>query len=500
MGVATACNLLVVSKGCKGAVLQSQAFVQIAIYIRGTDLRKMIAFTTWLSKYGSLVRVLLVEGERLNASVSEPAAHMLVQSLRLASAAGMRLGIKAFQTNFMFSSAVMASLPQCSLTCLVFRALTQYHAVAGSITNPLSTLTNLQEIRLCGGMFSTSENTVFPDGCLDGLRPLTQLTLLCLEAASVQTWPPVRCLPPSIQQLKVISAGACLLDISNLTSLRKLDVNAYGGLAEGSTFPLTVPLLLLNSTPLPASTQLSSLFRGVQQIISRSNVAPADSFASLGQLPALQKVKWVYINCLSASAAGARAWGQVPQLLDLSISLPAGSTDECIAMLAGLSAATQLTSLMLDKVPAELPHCCAATSRLSNLKTLEVAGAQVERSDYLHLRQLAQLTYLRLGRSSIDAATAAAVLLKLRKLEVLDLWACPSLSAAVLPVVAEHLQQLQSLSLRWLEEITDGDIGLLVELTQVASLTRLVLSGSGLSRDGLALLRSQVQGRLCIEP
>ena len=160
----------------------------------------------------------------------------------------------------------------------------------------------------------------------------------------------------------------------------------------------------------------------------------------------------------------------------------------------GLAAATSLTKLTLERLPA-VDFCCYVKC-LPDLADLSIADANFGRQDALHLKLLTKLTSLSLSCCrGVDDAVAVALVSSLCKLQVLALSDCGMTSDAVLPAL-EGLQDLRSLSLTDVEWFQNESVQLLAPLTQ---LTRLELDcRSQLSEPSRASLQQSLGDRLVL--
>ena len=195
---------------------------------------------------------------------------------------------------------------------------------------------------------------------------------------------------------------------------------------------------------------------------------------------------------------------QLPQLHDLDIYVadyPRGDAQLNHAVLQGLAAAKQLTSLSLT-LPIENSLLCGSSrAQLNNLQELRISGCDGVREDMLALSSLTGLTSLCMEGCSMDKTVAAALLCSFTGLQHLGLCTCSKVTDAVVPVIGAQLRGLQMLTLLDLHGFGDGTVQLLAELTQLKCLS---LANLGLSREGAQqltrLARFCIMGTGCGQP
>jgi hypothetical protein len=311
-------------------------------------------------------------------------------------------------------------------------------------------------------------------------------------------------LPASLETLHICAYDyvECLLAIQHLTALRALQLDAWQGIAVGSTLPQSLLAATFLDAPMPDGA--CSVLSALQQLTL--NIRTEESSGSLLQLSGLKALRELCLEYdgMWAAAAGAAAWSSLPQLKALQVwHLGGGGDVECQAVLEGLATARTLTSvdLHLPSSSGEQP-CGVHFAELENLQQLVLWRTKSSRDDMLHLGKLTQLTALDLTLCSIDDATAAELLGSLTGLKSLALLQSQSASQqegearvmtdAIVPVIKYQLKGLRELSLS-VPGVTDASVGLLKGLTQ---LTRLIVGvgPSGLSGQGVDMLRQMLVG------
>jgi hypothetical protein len=222
----------------------------------------------------------------------------------------------------------------------------------------------------------------------------------------------------------------------------------------------------------------------------------ASALVELSRLTQLESLSMIVCFAKAAAAASA-AWKQLPQLQKLEIDMSIKDKDNQPAdaaeaeqlgrvVLQGLAAATQLTwlALCLDE---NTMHCGSALAQLSNVQELKLQGISGVLEDMLQLRALTQLKSLSLTQCGMDGTAAAALLCRLTGLQHLELSSCDHVTDAVVPVIGAQLRGLRRLELSHLAGFSNTSVQLLVELTQLKSLS---LRKVGLTREGERQLRA----------
>jgi hypothetical protein len=180
--------------------------------------------------------------------------------------------------------------------------------------------------------------------------------------------------------------GSCrlpVLDMALLTKLTKLDV-CQCALAEASVVPAQLQRLTLatwdDDRSLAPVTRLQ--LQQLEHLRLRVEFMPQQPLLQLAQLPALQHLALEYSSATEAAAATASAWPLLPQLRELVIHH--GTTNHLpyrvgwAAIMAGIAAATNVTSLKLDPrvhiaddpaVPWYLSLAPASLARLQHVRS-----------------------------------------------------------------------------------------------------------------------------------
>ena len=453
-------------------------------------------FATWLPQHAGLVSS-IDTGSCGDNEVKVFCQGLCTLSLRQAAAAAQPLRLRSFSTSIPCASMISA-LPAASLTCLELRyAEEQTDVHSPALVSAFSLLQCLREFRLVYG------TPIVTNSCLKGVAQLPELAEVHLSYCK---WSSLSSLPSQLQRLHLESReeDAMLVDISHLSCLRKLRIDTVT-LVEGSTFPSGLTSLTVISCPLEIQT-IHSL-QCLQELEMEDVFSGQDhgALAHLVQLPNLRHVSLSYHAYMVhrweiLAAEAAPTWRQVTHLKELTIETvsPWVSTEELAPSLAivgqGIAAATSLTKLSLERLPA-VDFCCYIKC-LTQLAHLSIEGASFSRQDALHLKQLTKLTSLSMSSCmAIDDAVAVALVSSLCKLRVLSLSGCGMVSDAVLPAL-EGLQDLRSLSLAGVNWLHDQSVQLLAPLTQ---LTRLELGcRGGLSEASRASLQQSLGDRLVL--
>jgi hypothetical protein len=191
------------------------------------------------------------------------------------------------------------------------------------------------------------------------------------------------------------------------------------------------------------------------------------------------------------AATTAAAWGQLPQLQrlhlandswypgidsddesDYDIPVDEAPTARADTILAGLAAATSITSLHLDIDLAGQPFG-VQIGGLVNLRALSITQPLRDSSDGEHILQLGnltQLTQLKLAGCTLGVATAAVMLSKLPALKVLHLGRCPKPSDDAIPLVVQGLTALRKLTFHSKGRLDGASISLLAKLSRLEDL------------------------------
>jgi hypothetical protein len=282
-----------------------------------------------------------------------------------------------------------------------------------------------------------------------------------------------------VQDLELyVGSGKCLVDISQRTSLEKLEVNAADGFAEGSALPACAPVVILNDMPLPERPW--QLLAGVQQLeIAWLYNKAAGAVAQLSRLQSLTSLS-LSCPCANDAAAAAVEWKCLTQLRSLHVSIVDHAEmnredlSKCEDTVRAISMVKGLTNLRIElPVRTTLPWA-VHVAHLKDLHNLAVFHANSSREDMLQLKKLTQLTALVMYGCSMDDAVAVAVLGRLTNLQSLKLdlsFTVPQkeqMSDAVVPVL-EQLKSLRELSLG-LPGVGERSLVLLEGLTQLTRL------------------------------
>ena len=511
----TACQMMQVSKAFKAAMSSCEPCLHVELLVGGLeDLEKVAEFTFWLQKNSHLIKDLFLDYCKPEP---EPGAWRAAQSMlsfAFSSAGAICSPLRmqaAVTARGNFSHVMISSLPPSNLTTLRVPRATVSELQQPSLVSSMQQLTALQKLRLAvvhpregdqgdlGDLNGERVLKLVPSGFLSTLQGLHSLRTVDLTIYNC-TWPSLRCLPSLVQELSIFTMpGRCLLDIPQLTCLQKLRVQASGGIAEGSAFPPSVPVVTFSRTPLPADP--CRLLAGVQQLhCTGSEVQAVDVLVQLSALQSLTQLSLSY-DTLQSAAAAAPAWRHLQQLRSLKVYRLAivglDSAERWHAVLEGIGEAQGLTCLGMDIPDSPLPLPWGETiARIRNLDQLRLVLGNADRQNMLHLRMLTQPTGLKLYFNDMDDGTAAAVLLQLTNLRSLELSGGVGIanqvqmSDAVLPVLAQ-LKGLRDLKLS-LPGVTENSLPLLEGLTQ------LEWFGMRLSHQSLEHLGCVLRCKVCL--
>jgi hypothetical protein len=271
--------------------------------------------------------------------------------------------------------------------------------------------------------------------------------------------------PLPLQKLQLdINCDLPVTDMSQLTQLTELDA-LFCKLPAKSELPAQLQLLKFKMSDLPDSLVpvTQPQLKQLQHLHLKITHAQPQQLLQLARLPVLQHLELSYEDEADISAT-ASTWKLLPQLRGLGI-LPIGSLgQDNAAILAGLSAATSLTTLQLLVVNklagASGVAVCASLTRLTRLKDLCITcwlndhGDSLAAGDAQALTALSSLTWLGLGGAGAGVGTAAATALanSLKQLQGLDLSGCglqldTADGMACLQAIGSRLTQLTCLSL-----------------------------------------------------
>ena len=464
-----ACSLAKVCKASRAALQQCQPCLEVTLLVKNyADLGRLAGFAVWLQKNGSLLKELTLLYKMV--SVAELGAYkaaecLVAQAFNIARAQGVLFRLQSFRTNRFMGAHVISNLPAASLTSLHITGPSLTQVRMSGMASALPQLTGLEHLVLTlkHERTITMPDTLrqLPSALLQSLQALCRLRRLEL-CVSCSFWSSLQTLPPSLEQLTVMQLSGrtgCMLDISHLTNLQHLHVQAPDdGLAEGSCLPPRLPSLCWNDTLLPANA--SSLLQGVQKLAldNCSLVQPADVLRGLGGISSLQQLSLEYDGSDAAVAAAAPTWKSLPQLQGLTVWEFGSSEreDEAgfrggVRFLLGLAEATSLTSLHID-LNHGLELVVACLQGLTKLSVLSLENGNSSRLEMMPLTKLTQLTALSLKWCKMDDATAVVVvggLTGLRSLTVIQQGEKAGITTdAVIPVIAQQLKGLRELSLR----------------------------------------------------
>jgi Leucine-rich repeat (LRR) protein len=209
---------------------------------------------------------------------------------------------------------------------------------------------------------------------------------------------------------------------------------------------------------------------------------------------------------LRLAAATAHVWWQLPQLQELSVddSSSESGTDVYVqSMLAGVAAATSLTSLHLHSLSLANEHMadivvCPRIAGLSRLEKLHIQSSNPH--DVQALTALTGLTHLDLARSweSVGTDTATALARSLTRLRHLDLRGCREvdLGSAELMLALGQLTQLTLLDIAQGSDDSQLTVGGLMQLTGLRHLEELMFTHSAeITQDVLDVFWAAVRGQ-----
>ncbi|KAF6248731.1 hypothetical protein COO60DRAFT_1689590 [Scenedesmus sp. NREL 46B-D3] len=377
------------------------------------------------------------------------------------------------------STSMLTALPTHSLTHLDLQGL--HGPVHGpAVSAALARLNNLQRLRVAMQRA--------PCSCLAGVAQLTRLMSLELGGYWSGSKQPLQQLLLQPLPLQVLCLSMYehlpLLDLSHLTQLQELCDRSYNLTA---VFPPQLQQLEIWRV---SSKKILQPVMPLQQLRSLMFTADVDEpgqlLSRLAQLPALKQM-WVVFDRWQPAAA-AVTWSQPPQLRELAVRFLSDgpSRRQWQAILNGVAASTNLTTLWLDAVcggdgdsnegdgaDGTWNNPCAKLAGLTTLKDLRLSdGSQLlAPGDALALTALTGLTHLALrdAGAGVGDEAAAALAGSCQQLRHLDLHCCNLISMACLANVA-HLMQLTELQLDVNSGLTQQGLLLLTGLKRLQHL------------------------------
>jgi hypothetical protein len=494
------------------------------------DFTELTRFTEWLGQYGHLLSQLTLyvhsreednddsDADDLNPfagmSLCPAAEHVLVLALQLAAARLKPLCFQSFSYTGLSSTSLLPSLPAASLTMLDLSVQQSNAVTKAALATGLGCLTNLRSLKLnfrCPDDCPLSPTSFSspPYGlaqlqtlniackadllgehlCLASLTSLTSLVIVSEKEVDL------KCVPEQLQNMDVTVGLSCLLRIPQVTSLTCLNVKSPEGFKPGSQLPPALPLLKLHKTLLPGNP--GQLFASVQRLEVEGGLRlPGASqwpvaLRALGNLGGLD-LGLSYEDPENAATTAA-AWGQLPQLQRLVLGSPwspveidsddesdgdvpvsEAATARANAILVGLGAATSLTSLIVNVDLAGKPFGVqiGGLVKLRALSIIQPGRSSSDSEHMLQLRNLTQLTQLKLVQCTLGIATAAVVLSKLLSLKVLHLEIWSKLNDDAIPLVVQGLTALRKLAFTHKSPLLDGaSISLLAQLSRLEVLS-----------------------------
>jgi hypothetical protein len=477
-------SLLLLSKSIKQALKACKVpclYVHISVK-RKAPATKLPGFALWFAQYGHLVREvdLACSDHEEYDDICTVAQTMISLAFSGAAANGVRApGLQVFRaTSRLCGPAMLSSLPAHSIKTMDL-TMTSPEIAVPSLPLLFQQFSNLHTLNI------TVDDTWIWNG---------QVKVVQLPAALFLS------LPQCLETLSFSHEGTYLLDIGHLTSLRELTVEAIGGLVEGSTLPRSLLAATFVNTSMPGDA--CNLLSALQQLtLEPTYLEPPGPILQLSALKGLQELRLKYED-LPSAAAGAAAWGRLPQLRALQVSGGIGSVVECQAVLKRMAGVSGLTSVELDVTcRGPQPPCGVYLAQLLNLQELVLHCATPSRQDMLHLRKLTRLTTLELSLCSIDDATAVELLGSLTGLQSLALSQSESgpqepkvATDAIVPAIKYQLKGLRKLSLK-VPGVTEASVDLLEELTQLTRLKVVGLSGQSVDRLRQVLVGCKINGR-----
>jgi hypothetical protein len=336
-----------------------------------------------------------------------------------------RLRLVRFSSNMLASSSMLAALPAHSLTRLEMDfAFSSSSSLNGqSMSAALAQISNLQQLQL-----GTSSQTSVPGSCLAGIVQLSQLTSLRLEGMWSELDESLQQLlaqPLPLQQLHlelICTWGSePVLQLAAQSQLTQLIYSE--DLSEQTTLPQQL-LHLECWQPQGISFFTVLELQQLQRLRILADSVSQSELLQVAQLPALQQLALMY-NDLQGASRAASCWAQLPQLCEFIVDNHGLARRRRLpGVLAGITAATSLTKLVLDgwaalfddmdvsedeeadaegaangaqgALLADVPTC-ASLARLPGLRHLAIQSAsKLAPDDALALTALTGLTHLAL--------------------------------------------------------------------------------------------------------
>jgi hypothetical protein len=314
-------------------------------------------------------------------------------------------------TSTLLHGLLAHSLTQLQLDCAT--VLVEAPTADGCSVNtcsPVAALARLSSLQVLG-LYSTG------NACGSWLLAVTQLTQLKnfkVEGRWQGIGPPLQQLlsqPLLLQKLYLnvqlrVREQLPLLDLQQLTQLTMLSADRCA-LRVGTMLPTQLQHLRLDSGS--DGDALSAMLLPLQQLrrlrLTIHLLAP-EQLLRLTQLSALQHLTFMY-DSANIAAATAAAWRRLPRLHSLVIhpcSRPGNGLTRAKlpAILAGLAAATSLTSLSVragsqgENVDVRDLAVCTSLAGLKNLRSLCFKGHMLSPPDTLALQAFTGLTRLQL--------------------------------------------------------------------------------------------------------
>jgi hypothetical protein len=520
-------------------------------------MNTLTSFASWLAKHGALVRSMAlheagqlswqttVEGESCTVrQYRETIVQLLCQAMQKAKSVtatgctatieaaaapgvaapmqqqqqpGLRLG--SFSSDAAWAVGLLPALPAHSLTCLELdlnssRSYAQRDRDAAALAAALPRLSSLQQLVFEGDLMCKLDSCM---SVLGQLSKLTSLKLMGLDSAE-EAYSALQQLllqPPPLRVLHIDMDGYTVgydpgdeakqpLDMGCLQQLQEF--TCCGALPQLSVLPVQLRHLGLDHC-LYSNRQLITVMP-LQQLTALQFVVhfrELQPLLRLAQLPALQQLR-LEMSSWQKAAAIAPAWGQLTQLCEFTLydnsDDPTPTGQQVAAVVAGIAAATGLTSLYLhlpyqfsdqqqeaaaaaeggqQQVPVDV---CASISGLTHLSYLTLGFLEPLRAansvglalalvpgDVVALTALTSLTYLDLsaGGRCVGDMEVVALACCLKQLRHIGLDDCKLGAMACLGAVA-HLPQLTELSLVNVPGLTKQGLMMLKRLSHLQCL------------------------------
>lgn len=286
------------------------------------DMSRLISFTSWITKYASLVHSISIQGAALDERDAAITNQLFVLSLQSYTAAAGSIDaasssaqqLHSYSSNIFYDRAVLRALSVATLAHLDLSNVKNSSIAA--LASGLLQLPNLQLLQIRGP--NIKSHVLEVEICIPAITQLSRLKALTLEGVDGFH---IQQLPVQLQELTVVYAGTFVAaDFSHMTNLTRLSLDNGSEYSEYSGLPAQLQELQVDiayGCKVVSYLDLTAL-KQLRKLTILHCYDDAQDLLSLRALPHLQHLALAY-NHWSAAEAAAGAWTHLQQLQSLAL-------------------------------------------------------------------------------------------------------------------------------------------------------------------------------------